>query len=109
MCQLGLNDVIYLVPEFTPSEYQAHYEGEFSDSDHPDFKGFFEHYNLFNYQNKRGDNDYYGIPERMKHLFKNCMTAIERDYYEPDLRGKAFINLKNIPNGHYTIYYLRIG
>jgi len=37
------------------------------------------------------------------------MTAIERDYYEPDLRGKAFINLKNVPNGHYTIYYLRIG
>jgi len=37
------------------------------------------------------------------------MTAIERDYYEPDLRGKAFINLKHIPNGQYTIYYLRIG
>ena len=37
------------------------------------------------------------------------MTAIERDHYEPDLRGKAFINLKNIPNGHYTVYYLRIG
>ena len=42
-------------------------------------------------------------------LNKNCMTAIERDHYEPDLRGKAFINLKNIPNGHYSIYYLRIG
>lgn len=45
----------------------------------------------------------------MKNLNKNCMTAIERDHYEPDLRGKAFINLKNNPNGHYTIYYLRIG
>jgi adenosine/AMP kinase len=42
-------------------------------------------------------------------LHKNCMTAIERDHYEPDLRGKAFINLKNVPNGHYTIFYLRIG
>ena len=42
-------------------------------------------------------------------LNKNSMTAIERDHYEPDLRGKAFINLKNIPNGHYTIFYLRIG
>lgn len=45
----------------------------------------------------------------MKGLNKNSMTAIERDHYEPDLRGKAFINLKNIPNGHYTIFYLRIG
>lgn len=42
-------------------------------------------------------------------LNKNSMTAIERDHYEPDLRGKAFINLKHIPNGHYTIFYLRIG
>jgi hypothetical protein len=42
-------------------------------------------------------------------LYKNCMTAIERDHYEPDLRGKAFINLKNIPNGYYTIFYIRIG
>ena len=45
----------------------------------------------------------------MKNLYKNCMFAIERDHYEPELRGKAFINLKNVPNGHYTIYYLRIG
>jgi len=45
----------------------------------------------------------------MRHMFKNSMTAIDRDYYEPDLRGKAYINLKNVPNGHYTIYYLRIG
>lgn len=37
------------------------------------------------------------------------MTAIERDHYEPELRGRAFINLKSLPNGHYTIYYLRIG
>jgi adenosine/AMP kinase len=42
-------------------------------------------------------------------LYKNNMIAIDRDHYEPDLRGKAFINLKNIPNGHYTIFYIRIG
>jgi hypothetical protein len=29
------------------------------------------------------------------------------DEKEPELRGKAFINVKNIPNGHYSI--LRIG
>ena len=27
-------------------------------------------------------------------LYKNNMIAIDRDHYEPDLRGKAFINLK---------------
>ena len=37
------------------------------------------------------------------------MIAIDRDHYEPDLRGKAFINLKNVPNGYYTIFYIRIG
>jgi hypothetical protein len=42
-------------------------------------------------------------------LYKNCMTAIERDHYEPDLRGKAFINIKNVPNGYYTVFYIRIG
>ena len=42
-------------------------------------------------------------------LNKNQMIAIDRDHYEPDLRGKASINLKNIPNGMYTIFYLRLG
>ena len=45
----------------------------------------------------------------MKYMNKNFITAIDRDNYEPDLRGKARINLKNIPNGHYSIYYVRIG
>jgi hypothetical protein len=36
-------------------------------------------------------------------------AAIERETMDSDLRGKSFINLRNIPNGHYTIYYLRIG
>jgi hypothetical protein len=35
--------------------------------------------------------------------------AIEHDEKEPELRGKAFINLKNIPNGNYSVFYLRIG
>lgn len=45
----------------------------------------------------------------MKYLYKNCMTAIIQDYYDPNFRGKAKINLKHIPNGHYTVYFLRIG
>lgn len=45
----------------------------------------------------------------MKNLYKNCMTAIERDYFDPEYRGKAHINLKHVPNGHYTVFYLRIG
>jgi hypothetical protein len=109
MCQLGLNDVIYIVPEFTPSEYDNIYTKIAQGNEYQEFATFFEHYATFDYDKKRGEDDYYGIPERMKNLFKNSMTAIERDYYEPDLRGRAFINLKHVPNGHYTIYYLRLG
>lgn len=46
---------------------------------------------------------------RMGHLMRSCITAIEPDHDEPDTRGKAFVNLKQIPNGHYSILYLRIG
>jgi len=45
----------------------------------------------------------------MRGLYKNFMTAIERDHFEPELRGRAKLNLKHVPNGHYTIFYLRIG
>ena len=45
----------------------------------------------------------------MRDLNKNLITAIDRDSYEPDLRGKSSINLKNLPNGHYDVFYLRIG
>ena len=71
------------------------------------FKPFFDHYlkYKYNFDNPHAEN----IPERMLGLNKHSMTAIERDHYEPDLSGKSFINLKNIPNGHYSIYYLRIG
>jgi len=101
--------VIYVVPEFTPSQYDTTYAKTQTGNEFEEFESFFEHYERFDIKNKLNDNDSYGIPNRMKHLNKNSMTAIERDYYEPDLRGKAFINIKGIPNGHYTIYYLRIG
>ena len=109
MCQLGLNDVIYVVPEFTPNHYDTTYAKIQTGNEFEEFASFFDHYERFDINHKVDDNDNYGIPNKMMYLNKNCMTAIERDYYEPDLRGKAFINLKGFPNGHYTIYYLRIG
>ena len=105
---LGLNDVIYVVPEFTPSEYDATYTRQCTGNEYVEFKTFFNHFRSYVYDSDP-NHDEYGIPERMVGLYKNCMTAIERDHYEPDLRGRAFINLKHIPNGHYTIFYLRIG
>ena len=35
--------------------------------------------------------------------------AIERESEETEVRGKSFFNLKNVPNGHYTVHYVRIG
>lgn len=75
-------------------------------NEYDDFYMFFNHYQNFQYNAFSDENN---IPKQMGGLMKNCMTAIERDHYEPDLRGKAHINLKNIPNGHYTVLYLRIG
>ena len=110
MCQLGLNDVIYIVPEYTPEDYDTIYSRNCTGNEYFDFQPFFDHYARYGYSYKKEDTDtIYGIPERLSGLNKNSMTAIERDHYEPDLRGKSFINLKNVPNGHYTIYYLRIG
>ena len=108
MCMLGLNDVIYVVPEFTPSEYDTIYSRMCTGNEYLDFKTFFDHFRNFVYD-PDSEHDHANIPERMIGLYKNCMTAIERDHYEPDLRGRAFINLKHTPNGHYTIFYLRIG
>lgn len=106
MCMLGLNDVIYIVPEFTPSEYDTIYSRLCTGNEFEEFGPFFEHYKNFHYiDSSIVDN----IPERLMGLHKNSMTAIERDHYEPDLRGKAFINLKHVPNGHYSIFHLRIG
>ena len=36
-------------------------------------------------------------------------AAVERESDNSDLLGKSFINLSNIPNGHYTILYIRVG
>lgn len=107
--KLGLNDVIYLVPEFTPSQYELYYPDMWNGNEFEDFRGFFEHFSLFDIVKKKDENDHYGIPKIMKYLYKNCMTAINQDYYDPNFRGKAKINLKHIPNGHYTVYFLRIG
>jgi hypothetical protein len=106
MCMLGLNDVVYAAPEFTPSEYERRYPRLCVGNEFDEFKAFFEHFQKFHYVNP---DRYDTVPERMKYLHKNLISAIDRDSYEPDLRGKALVNLKNVPNGHYTIYYIRIG
>jgi hypothetical protein len=41
MCKLGLNDVIYLVPEFTPSEYDTTYSRICQGNEFDEFRGFF--------------------------------------------------------------------
>lgn len=106
MYMLGLNDVIYIVPEFSPSEYEVVYPRLCTGNEFEEYGPFFEHYKNFWYNS---DPMIDNVPERLMGLHKNCMIAIERDHYEPDLRGKAFINLKHIPNGHYTIFHIRIG
>jgi hypothetical protein len=105
---LGLNDVVYVVPEYRPQEYERLYSKIASGQEYDEFRAFFDHYAKIRYQPDL-NNDEANVPDKLIGLFKSCMTAIERDHYEPDLRGKAFINLKNLPNGHYTIFYLRIG
>lgn len=77
-----------------------------SGNEFDDFKQFFEHFQGFHYIDSESVDS---VPERMRDLNKNLITAIDRDNYEPDLRGKASINLKNLPNGHYDVFYLRIG
>ena len=37
MCQLGLNDVIYIVPEFTPDEYDTIYSKNCTGNEYLDF------------------------------------------------------------------------
>lgn len=87
-----MNDIVYISPEFKCDDYQ--------DEDKDQYDVFF---------NRHKNEEPCFIPERLNGLDKNLCTAIERDEQEPDLRGRAFINLKNIPNGFYTIFYLRIG
>lgn len=104
---LGLNDIVYVVPEFNPSEYREVYpdSAEYT-LGHESFSAFFQRYQRFRTDpNPQADQ----VPGFLKDLDKNLCSAIERDRYQPDLRGQAMINLKNTPNGHYSIYYLRIG
>jgi hypothetical protein len=49
MCMLGLNDVIYIVPEFTVSEYDKIYSRICNGEEQEDFLNFFEHYANFVY------------------------------------------------------------
>jgi hypothetical protein len=102
MSVLGLNDIMYIVPEFSPKSYKEVYPE--SEDDLEQHAEFFRQYQDFEYQ-EGVDN----LPGRLQGLDQHLCTAIERDELEPELRGKAFINLKNIPNGHYTIFYLRFG
>ena len=102
MSVLGLNDIMYIVPEFSPKAYQEIYPEGDEDLEH--HAEFFRRYQDFEY--KEGVDN---IPDVLQGLDQHLCTAIERDELEPDFRGKAFINLKNIPNGHYTIFYLRLG
>lgn len=37
MCMLGLNDVIYIVPEFTPSEYDIQYARSCTGNEYDEF------------------------------------------------------------------------
>lgn len=44
MCMLGLNDVIYIVPEFNPIEYDSVYSRISLGNEFEEFKPFFDHY-----------------------------------------------------------------
>ena len=49
------------------------------------------------------------MPQFLKDLDKNMCTVIERDEFQAELRGRAFVSLSSMPNGHYSVYCLRIG
>jgi hypothetical protein len=105
LCALGLNDVLYVVPEFEIEEYDSIYQKICTGREFEGYKPFFDHYQ--GHDANAILNNCAGM--QMGYLMRSCMTAIEPDSEEPETRGKAFINLKHIPNGHYSILYLRIG
>lgn len=49
MCVLGLNDVIYIAPAFTPSDYDGKYSRMCTGNEFDDFKTFFEHFQGFTF------------------------------------------------------------
>ena len=86
MCILGLNDILYLTPEFIPKNYDLTYP----DQDTQKFDQFFKRYANYSFF---PDDD--NIPERLCDQDKHHCTAIEPDPLEPDKRGIAFINVKD--------------
>jgi len=106
---LGLNDIVYVVPDYTINEYDNLYPDTALNDEA--FKGFFERWLKWEEDtdnNVRNDS----LPQIMKFLDKNLCTAVENESKHGEAewkKGKAYINLKNIPNGHYTLYYIRIG
>lgn len=52
------------------------------------------------------------IPERLIHIEKARCTSINyenpQNQYQPNLQGEAHVNIKNVPNGRYNFYLLRI-
>ncbi len=48
------------------------------------------------------------IPKFMKDLDRKMCFAIELNPEDPDKKGRSLINLKEIPNGHFSIYFIRI-
>lgn len=49
MCMLGLNDVIYIVPEYTVSDYDNIYSRICTGEEYYEFKNFFDHYANYRY------------------------------------------------------------
>lgn len=96
--------MLYAVPEFAPRNYQVLYPNQSATSD-PDFASFFERYERFDPTSEEYDI----LPDTMGELDKAMCSEIAHDEENPELRANAFVNLRHIPNGHYTVFYLRIG
>ena len=45
----------------------------------------------------------------MSEILKSSFTTIDSDADSPTTLGKAFVDLKSVPNGKYTVLYMRIG
>ena len=98
---IGINDIIYVVPEFSPKDYLQRYPAQKGCYSDPKFAQFFNRYSHFQYKSHVNQ-----IPEKLKLIDKNLCCPID---CQDDAVGKSFINLNCIPNGNYTVFYLRIG
>ena len=97
--ELGLNDIMYILPSFAPKQYRQLYPQHISALTNPVFNAFFSKF--VNYKDEE-------VPQKLVDLDKAHCTAIEQDLAYPHLRGQAYINVKGLPNGEYEIYYIRI-